>query len=98
MFFFLFSEQFENKLSFRAMINVCFQFIFHVNDVDIEMLGTWGPSLEARWMLKQVSPELSHWPDVSFTIKQLAKIPFSGNLSAFCIFVWLCVLIQFHSI
>lgn len=55
-------------------------------DVDIEMLGTWVLVLN-RWMLIQVSPELSHWPNVSFTIKQLAQIHFSGNLSAFCICV-----------
>lgn len=74
------------------MINVSFRFTFHVKDGDIELLGTWGPFLKERWVLNQVSPELSHWSNVSFTIKQLAQILFSGNLSAFCISVRLCIL------
>lgn len=73
------------------MIKVCFRVTFHIKDINTEMLETWGPSLEDRWMLNQVSPELSHWPNVSFTIKQLAQILFSGNLSVFCISVWLCL-------
>lgn len=55
------------------------------------MLGPWGPSLEDRRMLNQVSPRVFHWTSVSFRIKQLAQILFTGNLSAFCISVRLCV-------